>query len=334
MVLSAFPHQPTRLLCLVGAEIGVPPSPRSRPRRPDGPGLWYRYRLTGIGPLGLGPAALTALLGDAVLAGAGLASTGLAGGGQAGDGLAGGGLAGGGLAGGPGTGPGGRATVRHTTGVPPEAAGAAALSMVVYARGRLAASGAGPPGSSGTGAPGTSPPGTRPARAAGPPGGNHHRATAGHVVVFGADLEVARAAIGLGAERLTLVGVPPARAGALSAARHSPARVRAAGPGDLAEVLAEADGLIQASPAPVPAGLLRPEAWIADLVYRPVASGAACPAPPGHRDGMLAWRTVGAFRLATGPGTDTERALRYLAAVTGTVAGNARTAPARTAPAR
>jgi hypothetical protein len=330
MVLSAFPQQARHLLCLVGAETGAPAGASSGapagPRSGE-PVLWYRYQLTSIGPLGLGPAALTALLADAVLGGIG---------------LAGGSLTDDELAGGPAAGPGGRATVRHSTGVPPGAAGSAALGTVIYAKGRLAGPRAGPAATSppGTSPPGTGPPGAWTGGPAGMPAGVRHRATAGHVVVLGADLAVARAALGLGATRLTLAGVPPARAEALSAALPAPARVRAAALGDLAEVLAEADGLVRVTPArprspvPVPAGLLRPGAWVADLAYRPMASGAARPAPPGHRDGMFAWQTVGAFRLATGPGTDAEQALRYLAAVTGTVAGNARAASARTAPAR
>jgi hypothetical protein len=49
---------------------------------------------------------------------------------------------------------------------------------------------------------------------------------------------------------------------------------------------------------------------------------------------MLAWQTVGAFRLVIDSGPDAERVLRYLVAVTGTVAGNARAAPVRTVRAR
>jgi shikimate dehydrogenase len=209
--------------------------------------------------------------------------------------------------------------VRHAAAAP-----AGAMGALRYATGRLIGAGTDSPGPGAAAAGGTG-------------------VTMRHVVVLGAagtpGPAVTHAVARLGAERLTMVDSAPARLQALGAALRSRSLscfTQAAGPDDLGTILADADGVIQAVPVgtklpqvPVPAQLLRPEMWVADIIYRPVRARSgrgAHQAPSGH--GTQTMRTLGAFRLATGCRADAEATFRYLAALTGTVAGNA---PAGTA---
>ncbi|MGW2150582.1 shikimate dehydrogenase [Nonomuraea bangladeshensis] len=156
-------------------------------------------------------------------------------------------------------------------------------------------------------------------------------APAHHVVQLGAGgagAAVAHALLTLGADRITLVDADPARATALAgelAARFGAGRARPADAAQLPELLAEADGLVHATPTgmahhpgmPLPAELLRPALWVADIVYRPLktellaqARALGCRTLDGG--GMVVFQAVHAFRLFTGREPDTERMLAHL----------------------
>jgi shikimate dehydrogenase len=145
----------------------------------------------------------------------------------------------------------------------------------------------------------------------------------------GAGAAVAQAMLTLGADRLTVVDARPERARALAVElerRFGAGRARAASPGELAEVLGGADGLVNATPngmaahpgLPLPAELLRPDLWVADIVYRPLetellrrARERGCRTLDGG--GMAVMQAAGAFELFTGIAPDRERMLRHFA---------------------
>ncbi|MGW7482840.1 shikimate dehydrogenase [Nonomuraea muscovyensis] len=94
---------------------------------------------------------------------------------------------------------------------------------------------------------------------------------------------------------------------------------------ELAELLRAADGLVHATPTgmarhpglPLPAGLLHPGLWVADIVYRPLdtellrtARALGCRTLDGG--GMVVFQAAHAFRLFTGAEPDTERMLAHL----------------------
>ena len=131
----------------------------------------------------------------------------------------------------------------------------------------------------------------------------------------GAGSAVADALLRSGAAQLTIVDIDAARAGALAgdlAARHPSA--------DLAAVLAGADGLVHCTPVgmaehpglPLDADLLRPDLWVADIVYRPLdtellitARERGCRTLGGGR--MAVHQAVDAFALITGTRPDPDR---------------------------
>ncbi|MCS6879660.1 MAG: shikimate dehydrogenase [Geminicoccaceae bacterium] len=97
--------------------------------------------------------------------------------------------------------------------------------------------------------------------------------------------------------------------------------------GDLASALADADGLVNATPvgmaaypgSPVPFELLRPELWVADIVYFPLetellraARARGCRTLDGS--GMAVFQAVEAFRLFTGREPDVARMFRHFEA--------------------
>ncbi len=96
----------------------------------------------------------------------------------------------------------------------------------------------------------------------------------------------------------------------------------------LADAMAKADGLIHATPTgmakfpglPLPAELLRPAHWVAEVVYFPletellrVARATGCRTLDGG--GMAVFQAVGAFRHFTGVEPDAERMLRHFTAL-------------------
>jgi len=144
-----------------------------------------------------------------------------------------------------------------------------------------------------------------------------------HVVLLGAGgagAAIAHAALRLGARRLSIVDTQPGRAAQLAAdvnAHHPGARAQAAG---LADAMAQASGLIHATPTgmdklpglPLDAGLLRPAMWVSEVVYFPLdtalvraARALGCRVADGG--GMAVGQAVGAFELFTGEAPDATR---------------------------
>lgn len=148
----------------------------------------------------------------------------------------------------------------------------------------------------------------------------------GHVAVLGAGgagAAVAHALVRLGVGRLTVVDADPGRADALAATVPG---AGSAPVGALGPVLADADGLVHATPtgmrehpgSPVPADLLDPRLWLADVVYRPLETELVRAARArGLRvldgGGMAVFQAVDAFRLFTGVEPDADRMLAHFA---------------------
>lgn len=150
----------------------------------------------------------------------------------------------------------------------------------------------------------------------------------GRVVQFGAGgagAAVAHALLTLGANEVTIIDTDEARAEKLAAAlcsRFGPGRAMTATRIDHA--VARADGMVNTTPlgmakypgAVVPLSFLRPELWVADIVYFPLetellrmARTRGCRTMSGG--GMAVFQAVGAFRLFTGLEPDAERMLRH-----------------------
>lgn len=100
---------------------------------------------------------------------------------------------------------------------------------------------------------------------------------------------------------------------------------------ELATALADADGLVHCTPTgmtahpglPLPAALLRPNLWVAEIVYFPLetellkaARATGCRTADGS--GMAVFQAVEALRLFTGRAPDAARMLRHFAALTAT----------------
>ncbi|PZT70981.1 shikimate dehydrogenase [Streptomyces sp. SW4] len=152
----------------------------------------------------------------------------------------------------------------------------------------------------------------------------------------GAGAAVAHAMLTLGAERITVVDALPERAAALAAAltaRFGADRAHAAETGRLPELTRTADGIVHATPTgmaahpglPLPAGLLHPGLWVAEVVYRPLetelvraARAAGCAVLDGG--GMAAFQAADAFRLFTGREPDSARMLADVTGLAGAVA--------------
>jgi shikimate dehydrogenase len=159
-----------------------------------------------------------------------------------------------------------------------------------------------------------------------------------HVVLLGAGgagTAVAYALARLGVRRLTVVDVVLERAERVAEViRHAlPGSGSAVEPApaiqDVVDDLATADGLVNATPvgmtlpaeSPVPAGLLRPDLWVADIVYRPLETellqaarriGLSHP----HGGGMVVAQAAAAFELITGVTPDLERMFRHFTSLT------------------
>lgn len=149
-----------------------------------------------------------------------------------------------------------------------------------------------------------------------------------HVVQFGAGgggAAVAYALLSLGVNKLSIIDTQPQRADALAATmckQFGPSRA-VANP-DLANAMVVADGVVNATPqgmarypgSPLPAILLRPELWVADIVYFPLetellrqARALGCRTMSGG--GMAVFQAADAFRLFTGQEPDCERMLKH-----------------------
>ena len=137
----------------------------------------------------------------------------------------------------------------------------------------------------------------------------------------GAGAAVAHAILSLGAWQLTIVDVERERAGALAESLGAGAADLAA----LADLLADADGLIHATPtgmeahpgSAVPAELLDPRLWVAEVVYMPIetqllkdARERGCRTLDGAA--MVALQAAGSLELFTGARPDRERMLHHV----------------------
>ncbi|MEU0480764.1 shikimate dehydrogenase [Streptosporangium sp. NPDC006013] len=145
----------------------------------------------------------------------------------------------------------------------------------------------------------------------------------------GAGAAVGHALLTLGAEQIVLADALPARAESLATElerRFGSGRARAVPLGELAGLLGGVDGLVNATPTgmaaypgtPVPAELLHPGLWVADVVYRPLetellrrARRLGCRTLDGG--GMVVFQAAHSLRLFTGVEPDTERMLAHLA---------------------
>jgi shikimate dehydrogenase len=140
----------------------------------------------------------------------------------------------------------------------------------------------------------------------------------------GAGAAVGYAALELGVQHLEIFDHVQERASALAlrlAALHPEARVAVGG--DLADSLHHSDGLIHATPTgmrklpglPVPAELIQPDLWVAEVVYVPLetellalARQRGCQTLDGG--GMVVFQAAKAITLFTGVQPDTERMLQ------------------------
>ncbi|HEX5327235.1 MAG TPA: shikimate dehydrogenase, partial [Acetobacteraceae bacterium] len=143
----------------------------------------------------------------------------------------------------------------------------------------------------------------------------------------GAGSAVAHAALTLGVRRLGIIDIDAARAHALAIALCARFGAGRAGTEtDPAMAMAMADGVINTSPVgmakypglPLPVELLRPELWVADIVYVPLetellrtARALGCRTLDGG--GMAVFQAVEAFRLFTGLEPDPARMLAHFA---------------------
>ncbi|WP_138759630.1 shikimate dehydrogenase [Modestobacter altitudinis] len=156
----------------------------------------------------------------------------------------------------------------------------------------------------------------------------------------GAGAAVAHALLTLGVGRLTVLDVDGERARSLVDALSARFAADRAVSGDLDSLepsLAAADGLVHATPTgmaahpglPVPAALLRPPLWVADVVYRPLetelvrtARAAGCRVLDGG--GMAVYQAVDAFRLFTDVEPDADRMLAHFTTLVGEPVPDAR----------
>jgi shikimate dehydrogenase len=158
------------------------------------------------------------------------------------------------------------------------------------------------------------------------------------VVLLGAGgggAAVAYAALTVGVQKLAIVDLELGRAERLAARlgeRFGAGRAEPfSGP---AAALVGADGLINATPVgmaeypglPLAAELLRPELWVADIVYFPLetellrrARAAGCRTQDGGD--MAVFQAAQAFRLFTGIEPDAARMRRHFATLGGTATG-------------
>jgi shikimate dehydrogenase len=139
----------------------------------------------------------------------------------------------------------------------------------------------------------------------------------------GAGAAVGHAILEAGARRLTVLDVDRARAFALADALGP--RATGADLGRLGDVLGSADGLIHATPTgmdahpgtAVPAALLDPRLWVAEVVYMPLetqllrdARRRGCRTLDGAA--MVALQAAGSLELFTGVRADRDRMLQHV----------------------
>ncbi len=154
----------------------------------------------------------------------------------------------------------------------------------------------------------------------------------GHVVQIGAGgagAAVAHAVLSLGGARLAIVDADPDRARNLArslSGRFGPNRATASP--DIAAAMTAASGLVNATPMgmaqhpglPLPASLLRPSLWVAEIVYFPLETALlrearACGCRTLDGGDMAVFQASEAFRLFSGMPPDTARMRRHFLAM-------------------
>ena len=281
------------LVGLIGAGIGPSLSPALHEREADRQGLRYLYRLLDIDALGVGPEAV----GELVRSARDLGFDGLNI-----------------------THPCKQLVIEHLDVLAPQAEALGAVNTVVFEDGRATGHN-------------TDVTGFAASFARGLPDVPLERVV--QLGAGGAGAAVAHATLTLGAGGVTVVDALAERAADLTAAlnRHFGAgRAAAATPDRLPQLLADADGIVHATPTgmaahpglPFPAELLRPELWVAEVVYRPLetellrtARALGCATLDGG--GMAVFQAVDAFRLFTGREPDAVRMLADIAELAGVV---------------
>ena len=144
----------------------------------------------------------------------------------------------------------------------------------------------------------------------------------------GAGAAVGHAVLSLGAGHVTVLDADRERADELADGLRRHFDGRSAAPADLADLpglLSEADGLIHATPTgmeahpgtAVPAELLEPRLWVADVVYMPIetqllkdARERGCRTLDGAA--MVALQAAGSLELFTGARPDRDRMLEHV----------------------
>jgi shikimate dehydrogenase len=142
----------------------------------------------------------------------------------------------------------------------------------------------------------------------------------------GAGAAVAHALLGLGVGELTILD-PDGRRAAGLAERLGGQGGRVLVGTDAAAAVAACAGIVNATPVgmakypgtPLPVALLRPDHWVADIVYFPpetellrAARALGCRTLPGT--GMAVWQAVCAFELFTGLAPDPHAMVRHFEA--------------------
>ncbi|MEO8240898.1 MAG: shikimate dehydrogenase [bacterium] len=143
----------------------------------------------------------------------------------------------------------------------------------------------------------------------------------------GAGVAVAHACLKMAVDRLYLHDAVPGRAEGLAKdLNHRAGRDFARAATDVVGVMATADGLINATPVgmdlhpglPLDARLLKPDHWVAEIVYFPLETALLTTArQKGCRvvngGGMAVFQAAAAFRLFTGRDPDPDRMLAHFA---------------------
>jgi shikimate dehydrogenase len=143
----------------------------------------------------------------------------------------------------------------------------------------------------------------------------------------GAGAAVAHAALMLGVKELAIFDIDPKRAESVAqnlSSHFGAARAQAGR--DLPGAIAQANGLINATPIgmdahpgmPLPAELLRPDLWVAEIIYFPLETellrrARALGARTIDGGGMAVFQAVAAFRHFTGLEPDSDRMLAHFA---------------------
>ncbi len=153
----------------------------------------------------------------------------------------------------------------------------------------------------------------------------------------GAGVAVGYGALRSGVPHVTVVDQDADRAAAVAARLGDLCGAERVSVGaDLAEALADAGGLIQATPVgmdghpgmPLPESLLRPDLWVADIIYFPLETelvhrGRALGCRVMTGGAMALYQHAAAFELLTGRPADVERMRRHFEALARERAGAA-----------